>query len=614
MRNPFGHRINRLAVAVTAAVGTACVLGALLFWRHHYDDLTAAAKDTALRQADLIRLALAHQMQENERDLIAEMVSSFARDPTIQAVRIVDLEGRTTFASGDAKRGGAAAEAGRALPVLDRPSSQFLKLPEGDVLRVILPIENAPPCHECHEPELPVNGALEVDVRAAAILDSVERDLWWLVIVIGGIALGLLLAISLALRLLVLKRLEHFESVARSIAAGDLERRLPVSGSDTLSWMARAFNAMADSVMRLAEQLRRQRELLEMVINAVDDGIAVLDHEYRFVAANEAFISRTGKDRLNVPGAHCREFIGGTCPSDGCPAEACFNNGERQRALVTRVAPDGVARLEELHASPIRSAGSVVAVVEVWRDITERRAAEARMADAHRMASLGMLASGFSHELNTPLATTLTCVESILRMLNEPGALPERAEEIRERASIAREQILRCRGITQQFLRLSRGQAPTTDMVDLGRLAAAVVRLVEPTATEHGVTVRWVDSADGTALVRASDAELQQVLLNLLLNGIQACKRGGTIEVRVEAGPPARLLVTDDGCGIPQDQLHKIFEPFYGLRKGGTGLGLFLSLAMARGWGAEIAVRSTPGQGSTFEVHFGRAVARAAEA
>ena len=168
-------------------------------------------------------------------------------------------------------------------------------------------------------------------------------------------------------------------------------------------------------------------------------------------------------------GCCCRELAPGACNVADCPTLACLRSGERQVRICERRTSDGSggmgggARLADSAMPP----GSLLQVVEVWRDISERRAAEAHLAESHRLASLGMLASGFSHELNTPLATVLTCVEGILRELPaEPDADgPERIQEI---ASIAREQILRCRGITQHFLRMSRGQKSPGDIVDLG--------------------------------------------------------------------------------------------------------------------------------------------------
>jgi two-component system NtrC family sensor kinase len=104
--------------------------------------------------------------------------------------------------------------------------------------------------------------------------------------------------------------------------------------------------------------------------------------------------------------------------------------------------------------------------------------------------------------------------------------------------------------------------------------------------------------------VRASEAELQQTVLNLLLNAVQASSSGGrvVVESRFEDGPCVR--VTDNGCGLAQENLKHIFEPFFSLRKGGTGLGLFLSLNSVRGWGGDLRVESTPGAGSTFEILF----------
>src|ERR1035438_7632938 len=124
-------------------------------------------------------------------------------------------------------------------------------------------------------------------------------------------------------------------------------------------------------------------------------------------------------------------------------------SGARQVRLCERRTPEGQIVWEEVHASPILdSQGKLLHVVEVWRDISDRRAAEAHLAESHRLASLGTLASGFSHELNTPLATVLMCVEGILRETSGDGA-----DEawIRNSASIAREQILRCAGSRSTF-------------------------------------------------------------------------------------------------------------------------------------------------------------------
>ena len=103
------------------------------------------------------------------------------------------------------------------------------------------------------------------------------------------------------------------------------------------------------------------------------------------------------------------------------------------------------------------------------------------------------------------------------------------------------------------------------------------------------------------APVRTS-RRIQNLLVNLLLNAIQASKPGGKVVVATQGGDAVHIRVTDEGCGIAPEYRQKIFEPFFSLRQGGTGLGLFLSLNAVRSWGGNIVVESTPGKGSIFEV------------
>ncbi|MGA8043289.1 MAG: HAMP domain-containing sensor histidine kinase, partial [Terracidiphilus sp.] len=201
----------------------------------------------------------------------------------------------------------------------------------------------------------------------------------------------------------------------------------------------------------------------------------------------------------------------------------------------------------------------------------------------------------------TPLGTVLTCIESILRETPAQQNGKPDSESIRESASIAREQLLRCRGITQQFLRLSRGQRHDEAVVDIREAIESAQRLVDPTAHAHSVQIVVQPLAAGLH-VRAGEAELQDLLINLLLNAIQASKPGSRVIVEAKSNGEVRVRVRDEGCGIAREHLQKIFEPFFSLREGGTGLGLFLSLNAVRSWGGDIVVESVPGKGSTFEV------------
>jgi signal transduction histidine kinase len=147
---------------------------------------------------------------------------------------------------------------------------------------------------------------------------------------------------------------------------------------------------------------------------------------------------------------------------------------------------------------------------------------------------------------------------------------------------------------------MSRGQS-SADIVDLEAAARAVARLVEPTAREHGVRIDVGPLPPGLH-VRADESELQHALINLVLNAVQACQPGGHVVLTAERNQLLRLRVTDDGCGILPEQRKRIFEPFVSLRKGGIGLGLFLSLNFVRRWGGDIVIESEPGRGSTFEI------------
>ncbi|MEI6668828.1 MAG: ATP-binding protein [Acidobacteriota bacterium] len=598
-----------LAVGVTAAVAAACAAGAYLYSLHHFETLIETARATAQAEGELITAALEHQMMENDRSLIERMIQTFGTQPRIERVALLDRFGVPRFTSSpllpanDLTFGSPTCQSCHRYPPEQRGTSRVIDAEGGTVLRTVVPVRNKPACHRCHDASRRINGILILDINAGEIRATMNQDLRYMVA--GSCALTLLLvsAIAMIVRVVVLRRLQRFETTARLIAAGDLSRRVPTGGgSDTISWLAREFNTMADSVTGLVDEVGSQRERLETIINSIDDGIAVLDAKRQVIAANDAFLQRTGRGRDQVLGLCCRDVTEGMCDATDCPTVGCLESGERQVHITERRRIDGTAVTEEVHTSPIRdSTGAVVHVVEVWRDISDRRAAEARLAESHRLASLGVLASGFSHELNTPLGTVLMCVEGILKEARTTEDGGPDLTRIGDSATIARDQVLRCRGITQHFLRLSRGQPSSGDIVELASVITAVERLIEPTARAHSVAIAVEPNAEPLR-VRADEAELQHALINLVLNAIQACKAGGRVVLSTEGGARVHIRVIDNGCGILPEFQSRIFEPFFSMRTGGTGLGLFLSLNFIRRWGGDIVVSSTQGQGATFDV------------
>ncbi len=605
MKLRFASMTVGLALGVTAAVVVACTVASYIYSVHHFQSLMENARTSALAEGELIRTALEHQMMENDRTLISQMIESFGKQARVEQLVVVDRNGVERYSSkpgltqNDFRINSPTCQACHRDPPERRGSSRVIETQGGAILRTVVPIRNRDECHRCHDANQKINGVLIMDYNAGEVRAAMTKDLRWMVAGTGFLTFVIVGSIALVIRLSVLRRLQRFETTARLISQGDLERRVPAEGTDTLAWMAKEFNAMADSVSGLVGEVRTERERLETVINSIDDGIVVLDPERKIMAANDAFLERARSSREQVLGCCCTQVGPSPCNLADCPTLTCLRSGERQVRICERKRDDGSVSWEEIHASPILDAsGHLTQVVEVWRDISERRAAEAKLAESHRLASVGVLASGFSHEMNTPLATALMCVEGILRE-NQNREYGDPA--VQENAAIARDQILRCRGITQHFLRLSRGQRHDTEIVDLGAALAAAQKLVDPTARANNVRVE-IHPAATTLHVRADEAELQNLLVNLMLNAVQASKPGSKVIVTTQAGDTVHVRVTDEGCGIAPEYRQKIFEPFFSLRQGGTGLGLFLSLNAVRRWGGNIVVESAVGQGSMFDV------------
>ncbi len=619
-RFPRPERLTvRLAVGITVLVIAPLAAGLYLLAQHQFEQTIAARRTAAELETRMLEAALRHQMIRRDNRLMTEILEEVGRQPEVQRAMILDHDGVIRMSSREP-------EVGVRVP-RDSPTclvchtktpgarERWVLFREGgtEVLRSVLPIVNRPECQGCHGTAKKLNGMLILDISLAPIEAQVRGEVGRMGIATSILTVVLLGGVGVLVRRLALSRLTQLGKTARSIAGGALEERADPSGDDVISSLARDFNEMADATSTLIAEVKEREQRMSGVLNSLDDGLIVLDRSFRVVAANRSISRRLCAYPETLHGRNCRDAIGHALPcrdDEVCPTARCLSTGRLQRA-VYELPADGGARVHEVYASPVLADdGSVAQVVEVWRDITERVREEERLAEIERLSSLGVLASGLSHEVNTPLATTLTCAEAIVDRLHgseTEGADTETLAAIREGAETIREQVLRCRTITEQFLRFARGIPPAIEPIDLQQVVRTIMSLAAPTAREAGIDL-VLDGDNPVPLVTANTEVVQHVVLNLLVNAIESFEQpGGTITARFVVDSDVRLQIEDTGCGIAPEVQKHLFEPFRTQKPRGTGLGLFLSRTFMRRFGGDVRlVKSAPGHGSCVEIVFSR--------
>jgi two-component system sensor histidine kinase HydH len=211
---------------------------------------------------------------------------------------------------------------------------------------------------------------------------------------------------------------------------------------------------------------------------------------------------------------------------------------------------------------------------------------------AARMTALGHLSAGLAHEIRNPLAS----IEGAAYVAQtEPD--PARASEFLE---IIRKETTRLNGLVTQFLEFARPRAPQMIPTKPADLADSVLNLVRQVASQNNVTLRrFVD--DAITPVRCDPEQMKQVLLNLVLNAIQAMPGGGEVSVSAEKTEKVLLLrVKDTGPGIPPERVDEIFDPFFTTKRNGTGLGLPIAYQIVEQHGGDLALETNSPQGCSF--------------
>jgi signal transduction histidine kinase len=214
---------------------------------------------------------------------------------------------------------------------------------------------------------------------------------------------------------------------------------------------------------------------------------------------------------------------------------------------------------------------------------------------AEHLATLGELAAGLAHEIRNPLAGIAGVMEIIGRDL--PKESPARAV-----LKDVRSEVLHINRIVSELLEIARPKQPEFRKADLNATAEHAVMFAKDQAASRGVEIELTRDPEGIEIEHDA-GQIHQVLLNLLLNGVQACEEGGKVALQVgHTDESVQLTVVDTGKGIPPEILSNIFRPFFTTKGNGTGLGLSLARRMVEGHGGRLEVSSWVGKGSRFVV------------
>jgi two-component system NtrC family sensor kinase len=229
---------------------------------------------------------------------------------------------------------------------------------------------------------------------------------------------------------------------------------------------------------------------------------------------------------------------------------------------------------------------------------------EIQLLQSEKQASIGRLAAGVAHEINNPLTGVLTFTHLLLRRKDLP-------EEVRKDLETVAQATDRVRKIIKGLLDFSRQTALYPEPLNLHNLVRSTVALVENQALVKGILLKF-EPGENIPPVTADTSQIQSVLLNILLNALDATDPGGSVAItsRLQSSPEKAgqrgvdLVVTDTGCGIPPENITKLFDPFFSTKEvgQGTGLGLSVSYGIVERHGGAIRVKSEVGKGSTFTI------------
>ena len=397
------------------------------------------------------------------------------------------------------------------------------------------------------------------------------------------------------------------------LSSDDVELLDTLSGSVAIALEnARLYG----SLQRKVEENERLKEFSENIVESINVGIVAAGLDDRVESWNSQMESLTGVPRHQAMDQPLRELFPVHLMArleevrDQTGVHQLYKIPLRPKAWsnwVTHSGSNGAGghavpseRLVNIAVAPlVTREQSRIGRLIIFDDITERAELEQRLVQTDKLSSIGLLAAGVAHEVNTPLAVISTYAQMLTKQVTGDDPKTKLLEKIAK-------QTFRASEIVNSLLNFSRTSKAEFEDLDLNRVVRETLSLLEHQLERAGVRIE-LQPENGLPAIRGNAGKLQQVFLNLFLNARDAMEAGGVLRVVTRGDEEtARVEVSDTGKGIPAEDLPRIYDPFFTTKgaKKGTGLGLAVSYGIVREHGGNIQVRSAPGAGATFSLEF----------
>lgn len=407
--------------------------------------------------------------------------------------------------------------------------------------------------------------------------------------------------------------LSELTACAETLAQGNFESHVNVVGDDEMAVLGKAFNYAAQHLQQLYEDLRRSEAELREAINAVPAHVWRVSPDGTIDFINERLQRFVG---LPSNGVSAWDWLSIVHPDDRARFAAewdmAFKDGRSIDTEVRVRQADGQYCWFLLRNVPLRTEtgklvkwyGSGIEIEDRKRAERERerlRELEAELAHVNRVSMLGELAASLSHELRQPIAATVTNAKTSLLWLKRDA--PD-LDEVRQAAERIAKDGLRAAEIIDRLRSLYKKSPPQRELLDVNGTIREMVVLLRAEAQQYAVSIR-MDLSGDVPEIMADHVQLQQVLMNLMLNAIEAMQEtGGVLTVSSQFEPCSQVLlsVSDTGVGLPAQKGDEIFNAFFTTKPQGSGMGLAISRSIVESHGGHLWVAKGSGRGATF--HF----------